>query len=419
MRKLFAIIIVIINIFSLKVYAGERLSLGYIYATETSHIEIVEATRNSVNVVSPTYFDLSAKGRLKINNKIDERFVESMHEKGIKVTPFLSNHWERKRAQAALKNPENLVNDIVEAINKYNFDGINVDLENLELKDKDNLTNFVKLLRESLPKDKTLSVAVAANPENLEYSWLATYDYKNLAEYSDYLVLMAYDEHSYGGSEGTVAGIDFVEKSLQVILKDVSKDKVVLGIPLYGRFWKVGEDVGGEAIIIGQIPKIIKKYKLVTKYDEKAQTPKIKLTIKNNESGPYVNGRYLEEGTYNIYYENENSIRAKLELVNNYDILGTGLWALDNESSEFWDYYKDALNHKEYETEKEIELRKEHEMLVEIIIKQSFDRIHILPQSTENVYDASAEETDKKPNRFYGILLAIVPEKKKKKIKQV
>lgn len=398
MKKLIITGTAILTLFSSVTFAAERLSLGYIYNASKSHSEIIATTNNSINVVSPTCFDLKTNGRLEINDILDEQFIKDMHAQGIKVTPFLSNHWGRKRAQAALKNPMPLIEELVAAINKYNFDGVNVDLENLLPKDKDNLTNFMKFLRKALPREKTLSIAVAANPNKLTSTWIVAYDYKALAEYVDYMVVMTYDEHSYGGGEGPVAGIEFVEKSLQVVLEEVSKDKVVMGIPLYGRFWEQGEDVGGEAIVMGQMPNIINQYKLVPKYDVTTETPHVTLKVKEGQRGPYVNGRYLDAGTYNIWYENENSIKAKLELVNKYDILGAGLWALDNENVEFWNYYKSALNATPYESEEEIKIRKKLEFAYKYIVDDTIELIKLVPEDKVNKIEANKIEFVSKEN---------------------
>lgn len=379
MRKFIIACTIVMSFFTSTVFAAERLSLGYIYSASKSHSEIIEFTNNSINVVSPTCFDMTTNGRLDINGMINQEFIDEMHSKNIKVTPFLSNHWGRKRAQAALKNPYPLIEDLVNAIKEYNLDGVNVDLENLETKDKNALTEFMRLLRDALPTDKTLSIAVAPNPKRLTTTWVAAYDYKALAEYVDYMVVMTYDEHCYGGTEGPVAGINFVRESIEVILEDVSRDKIVMGIPLYGRFWQEGEDVGGEAIVIANVPRIIKKYRLVPRYNLEEQTPFVQLEVYQDEVGPYINGRQLEPGIYNIWYENEKSIKAKLALVNEYNLLGAGLWALDNEAADFWTYYKDALNEIPYESETEIKIRTRMEYVKKYAVEEELLKIETMP----------------------------------------
>lgn len=427
MRKFIIAGTIVISFFTSTVFAAERLSLGYIYSASKSHSEIIEFTNNSINVVSPTCFDITTNGRLDINGMIDQAFIDEMHSKNIKVTPFLSNHWGRKRAQAALRNPYPLIEDLVNAIEKYNLDGVNVDLENLEAKDKNALTEFMRLLRDALPKDKTLSIAVAPNPKKLTTTWVAAYDYKALAEYVDYMVVMTYDEHCYGGAEGPVAGINFVQDSIEAILEEVSRDKIVMGIPLYGRFWQVGEDVGGEAIVIANVPRIIKKYRLVPKYSLEEETPFVELEVYQDEPGPYINGRQLEPGIYNIWYENENSIRAKLALVNEYNLLGTGLWALDNEDADFWTYYKDALNEIPYESEKEIRIRARMEYAKKYAVEEELLRVKEMPpldiqyiEPITLVFEYEVEKEDVEEGNVTKMLVyeVVLPfEKKNKSIK--
>ena len=150
-------------------------------------------------------------------------------------------------------------------------------------------------------------------------------------------------------------------------------------IPLYGRFWQEGEDVGGEAIVIANVPRIIKKYRLVPRYNLEEQTPFVQLEVYQDEVGPYINGRQLEPGIYNIWYENEKSIKAKLALVNEYNLLGAGLWALDNEAADFWTYYKDALNEIPYESETEIKIRTRMEYVKKYAVEEELLKIETMP----------------------------------------
>ena len=336
---LLLISIIVLN-FSTKSEA--RFSMSYLYGNY-DYISLVERTNGALNEVSPSYFDLNADGSLKLN-KVDSNLVNKMHEKGITVVPFLSNHWDRSKGRNALRNADKLVNSIVTAINKYNLDGVNVDLENLTETDRSLYVKLVKKLREKIPSDKVVAVAVAPNPYSWNTGWQGSYDYAELAKYADYLMLMAYDEHYEGGEAGSVASIDFVEKSIKYALKYVDNEKLVLGIPFYGRYWQSGADVGGYGVTNTKIEEIVKNYNSVVTFDKETATVKATVTIKSGDLYPVINGRALKAGKYTFWYENEESISKKLELINKYDLKGCGSWSLGQENADTWEYYANVLN---------------------------------------------------------------------------
>ena len=319
-----------------------RFSMSYLYGNY-DYDELVERTGNSLNEVSPSYFDLHTSGNLKLN-PVDTEFVENMHKKGIKVVPFLSNHWDKETGRNALNNMEKLTTQIAEAIQKYDLDGINVDIENVTEKDKENYVLLVKMLRQKLGANKSISVAVAANPYNWQTGWHGSYDYAALAEYADYLMIMTYDEHYESGPAGAVASIDFVEKSIQYALERVSSEKIVLGIPFFGRYWQNGSSYGGYGVSLTQIESILKNYENVVKYDEKTESVYATITIESWEKKPVINGKTLYAGTYTFWYENEKSISAKLDLVNKYNLKGAGSWSLGQETADTWSYFNNKLN---------------------------------------------------------------------------
>ncbi|AOT69058.1 S-layer homology domain-containing protein [Geosporobacter ferrireducens] len=326
-----------------------KFNMSYLYFGSTNqYISFVDKTKGSLNVVSPSYFDLNEDGSLKLTAKIDSNFIKEMHRRKIKVVPFLSNHWSREVARAALKNRERLAQEIADAVVKYNLDGINADLENITEEDQEDYVDFIKLLRQKLPKEKELSVAVMANPNGRGTGINGGHDYKGLAQHSDYLMVMAYDESYRGGPAGPVASMNFVEKSIQYAVKQVPADKVVLGIPFYGRYWNAAESTGGYGIHLSQIDALLSKYKHVVTFDDKSKSPKATFTIKAEDEKFSVLGRELEPGNYTVWYENEESIKYKLRLVQKYNIKGTGSWSLGQENAQVWNYYHLWLNGRYY-----------------------------------------------------------------------
>lgn len=321
---------------------ASRFNMSYLYGNY-NYANLVSRTGNSLDEVSPSYFDLYSSGNLKLNS-VDTEFVKEMHNRGIKVVPFLSNHWSRETGRNALNNIEALTTQIAEAIQKYQLDGINVDIENVTEADKANYTLLVKTLRQKLGNDKSISVAVAANPYNWQTGWHGSYDYAALAQYADYLMLMTYDEHYEGGTAGPVASIDFVEKSIQYALERVAPEKIVLGIPFFGRYWQNGASYGGYGVSLTKIESLLKQYSNTVTYDEASQSVKATITIASSQIKPTINGKTLYTGTYTFWYENEASISAKLDLVNQYHLKGTGSWSLGQETASTWNYYEEKLN---------------------------------------------------------------------------
>ncbi len=324
-------------------------SLTFLYAGNTvSYMKIIDVTNNSLKTVCPDYFDIDSNGNLLItpSNKIDQEFINKMHSRGIRVTPFISNHWDRPLGVAGLNNREALSTQVVDMINKYNLDGINIDIENVNEQQRKAYTDFTRLIREKLPKDKLVTVSVAANPKGWNTGWHGSYDYKALSDYSDYLMIMTYDESYYGGPAGPISSSSFFVNSIKYALNQgVPKEKIVTGIPFFGRYWKEGEAVGGVGITANDIEFLMKNYESVKNYNEATESANVKVVIKPGEPEPKIwGGRVLKAGTYDIWYDDLQAVKYKLGEINRYGVQGAGSWALGQENTEVWRFYVDSLN---------------------------------------------------------------------------
>ncbi|CAM5215746.1 Spore germination protein YaaH OS=Ureibacillus acetophenoni OX=614649 GN=SAMN05877842_106169 PE=4 SV=1 [Ureibacillus acetophenoni] len=331
-----------------------NFNMSYLYFGNTqSYISQIDKAQGNLNLVSPSYFDINADGSLKITGQFDSNFVNAMHSRGIKVVPFLSNHWDRTNGRAALANREQLSSQIADFIVKNNLDGVQVDIENTTEVDRDAYTDLVRLLREKLPEGKEVSVAVAANPYGWTKGWHGTYDYKELAKYAGYLMIMAYDESYEGSPEGPVASLPFVEKSVQYALNQgVPSEKIVLGVPFYGRLWKVGGTTAESGLGISnkRVDELLAKYGGTIVYDQKSQSPMATFTIPAGDTTTKIAGKTLTAGTYHIWYENDASLEAKFDLLHKYNLKGTGSWSLGQEDPDIWKSYNSWTQHEDIES---------------------------------------------------------------------
>lgn len=326
-----------------------KFNMSYIYfGTVSSYTSLVDRTQGSLDEIAPNYFNLDTDGKLvltgTLKTTVKNGFVKDMHNRGVRVVPYLTNDWDRQTGVNALYNRAALAADIARAVKDYNLDGVNVDLENLTPSERAAYVDFVRLLRQLLP-DKIIAVAVAANPNGYNTGWQGSYDYAGLSEYCDYLMVMAYDEHWYGSQPGPVSGMSFVEKSVKYTLSKAPKEKIVLGLPFYGRIWSdEGGYPQGYGVSNAKVEQLLAAYSGAVTVDAGAMSARATIIINQKDVRPLVGSQLLEPGRYTIWYDNEQTLKEKLRLVDKYGLKGAGTWSLGQETAGTWDYYRLWLN---------------------------------------------------------------------------
>jgi spore germination protein YaaH len=113
------------------------------------------------------------------------------------------------------------------------FDGVQIDFESVSRDDAEFFFDFLRELKARLPEGKTLSVAVPARTT----STADAYDYTRISPIADRLIIMAYDEHWSTSSPGPVASLPWCSRVVDFAKSAVGTDKIVMGLPLYGRAW--------------------------------------------------------------------------------------------------------------------------------------------------------------------------------------
>lgn len=324
--------------------ATPKYSMAYLYSGTTSQqISYINRTNGALNTVSPTYFDINIDGTLKFNT-VSTDLVNHAHSQGMKVVPFLSNHWNAESGINALLNRENLSTEIANMIEQYNLDGVNVDIEAVNHNYQSEFTDFVAKLRSKIPANKEVSVAVAANPNGWTTGWHGLYDYTGIAQHADYLMVMAYDESWQGSTPGPVASGNFVERSITYALSKTTPDKIVIGMPFYGRLWSADNNFNGNGIKLDLVDDFITTFGGTSVYDTATQSVRGTFTVTSSSPVRTLNGKTLIPGTYTVWYENADSIQYKLSLINKYNLKGSGAWALGQEPSSIWQNFSTWLN---------------------------------------------------------------------------
>ncbi|MFM9280404.1 glycosyl hydrolase family 18 protein [Paenibacillus jiagnxiensis] len=288
-----------------------------------------------VNVVSPTWFSIaSAEG--EIEDKADPKYVLWAHHRGMEVWGLLSNGFDPDLTSGALSTYERRMGIIKKTIalaKQYDLDGINIDFENVYTKDGANVTQFMRELK-PLARANDLILSIDVTPKSDSELWSVFLDRASLGKITDYMMVMAYDEHWASSPEaGSVASLPWTEASVRRIIDEdgVPPEKLVLGIPLYTRVWseekKDGETkVSSKAIGMESAAEIVKEQKLKPEFLEKEQQH-------------YV--EYKENGVLKkIWLEDKSSLKARVKLAQSLQLGGIGVWNRSFASDDAWDVLK-------------------------------------------------------------------------------
>lgn len=297
-------------------------------------------TMDGVNVVSPSFFSLErgSNGEIYDNTKDDgAEYIEWAHNNNYQVWAMFSNNSLKDTTSQILNDyekRETMIENLMDLVEEYNLDGVNVDFENMNESDKDVYSRFLIELAPRLKKiGKILSVDVTA-PDGSE-TWSLCFDRNTIANVADYIVFMAYDQYGTNSNKaGTTAGYNWVEANVKKFLgqEDVDPEKIILGIPLYMRLWEEEED--GTA-----------KPEVVNMKDMFDVLPENQVATWDEELKQYY-VEYEEDGkTYKMWVENEKSVGEKINLANQYNLAGIAFWEKDRETNdEFWTFVKEQLN---------------------------------------------------------------------------
>ena len=313
-----------------------KVSLVWDYYSQYVTAPVRDGTIEGINVISPSFYEVTASGDIDSNIGIDgEAYIEWAHANEYKVWPMLSNSelGDLDAVSKILSKFETrayLIENIIKELINAGVDGINVDFENMYMEDKDNYSRFLIELAPRLHElGLTLSVDVTA-PDGSE-TWSLCFDRNIIGKVADYIIYMGYDQNGVSSTEaGTVAGADWVELNIKKFLgqEGVENNKLILAMPFYTRLWKETDGTLTSSVVNMRsvtIPEGVEK------------------TWDENTKQYYIEYE-RDEATYKMWIEDEESLKAKLDLVNQYDLAGAAYWSKDRESNTVWNIINEKLN---------------------------------------------------------------------------
>jgi spore germination protein YaaH len=323
--------------------AKQPQALFYLMETPKSEASF-EAHIDKIGMLVPTWHGVDKNGL--VSGAPNPYVLKLAKSAKLPVMPIIS--LTEKVALHALFTNETakaaMIDSMIQQAKLNGYVGFQFDMENIDWRDKDNFTALVKQTAEALHKQGLiLTVAVCPNAPGYagrggfskwmwEY-WRGGYDVAALGKYSDGISLMTYDQHTRWTAPGPVGGMPWTMKQLTYALQYVPKDKISLGIPLYGYHWyaesPVKPDGTEEANIKGDYIDGDESIPMIKQYDIQVQWDPV-----DQESWFWF---YRDDMREWVFMPDAHSFKARYDVVKQYGLEGFSSWVLGSEDPKVWD----------------------------------------------------------------------------------
>lgn len=322
-------------------HAQRTEALWYATGSEQS-TQAFLAHADKISIVSPQVFAFDSLGN--ISGQIDPRVVATAREHHVQVVPLVMNpgfnqalmHHILVTADAR----RHAVESLVSLCRDNQFDGIQFDIENVHVSDKDSLTAFMSDAAMALHAVKC-SVSAAVVPRMSDDrgptsyhqwifdNWRGAYDYAALADALDFISYMTYAQHTGGSTPGPVAGYTWMEDCLKFALGEgVPPSKISLGIPAYSDYWfpvyndTTGARMRGRDVSYARVNELVTQFGLSPAWDDREKS---------------FSAAWSNAGVYeHLWIEDARAFAAKQALVKKYKLRGYSVWLLGMEDPRLW-----------------------------------------------------------------------------------
>ena len=360
------------------------------YWRDSEAIKDAKKHLGSIDAVYPFAFTVTTKGELRdqagLTDKEWKDFIKLAQKKKVEVIPTImwSDGASIHTVLSATSTRTAHIKEITAMVKKGKFDGVDIDYEGKKSETINYFSQFLKELDTALGEKSLLCTIEARTPPASLYKEVPAVinyanDYKAIAQYCDQVEIMAYDqqradiklnEERSGKPYMPVADAEWVEKVIQQTLKDIPKEKIVIGVSSYGHhyavtvapnwyrdYWKLG------AMNVPSLLDVAKENKVTPTRNSAGEMsfsylPKgsshVKLTSslkipKNTPKGDIVAARALayanktgKEVVFNIgWYSDAEAMKQKIDLAKKYGLKGVAFFKIDGEEDQkVWKYLK-------------------------------------------------------------------------------
>ncbi|HJP94874.1 MAG TPA: glycosyltransferase [Pyrinomonadaceae bacterium] len=210
---------------------------------------------------------------------------------------------------------QTLISSLTAFVQDNKFAGLCVDFEEPPTSSQPNLLTFMQELHTTFAaKGLLVTQAVPFN----EIDW----NYKAYSAASDYLIVMAYDQHWTGSDAGPVSGQDWFEQNLIRRMHDLDPAKTIIALGNYGYNWSDADN---------NVDEITFQEALITARESDAVP-----TFDPASRNPYFEYDEEDQSHHKVWFLDAVTAYNQIRAASGYKPAGFGIWRLGSEDPSVW-----------------------------------------------------------------------------------
>jgi len=275
-------------------------------------------TNTQLKSISPVWFKLTPDAYLTTNTQLRQEEITGIAlDKKFLLIPSITNNLDPDRVIKLLTSEErktNFIQSIGDIVALDMYAGVDLDFEMIEEKQKINFSLLIADVSQAVhKKGKLLAVTVHAKTGENDWQGSLGQDWDQIALYADEIRIMAYDYHNSQTPPGSISPITYIAKVVDFALNNIPKEKITIGLPLYGYDWTEGSVVPIRHIDISAAG-ILDKETYSKHYSDTA-------------SG----------NSHEVWFEDRETLEQKIKLVRSRGLTKFYFWRLGGEDSKIWE----------------------------------------------------------------------------------
>jgi cellulose synthase/poly-beta-1,6-N-acetylglucosamine synthase-like glycosyltransferase/peptidoglycan/xylan/chitin deacetylase (PgdA/CDA1 family)/spore germination protein YaaH len=312
---------------------GKPVSVGFYVNWDDSSLTSLKGNISQIDWLVPEWIRLSGDENNPLVLDIDKSAMDLIHDKkpDMPVMPLVQNYknekWNTEILVKAISDEEprqKLIASLLNVVAENHFGGLTIDIEEVPASSQTDLFIFVSELHQQL-QARNLVLAQAVPFDNSDWNYPA------FASITDYLMLMAYDEHWEEGEAGPIAGQDWFEATLKKRMQELSPSKTIVCIGNYGYNWS---DDGSPT----ENPSF--QASLVTAKESLDEPSDIKFDPVSKN--PYYSYDEDDGSKHKVWFLDAVTAYNQIKDSQNYNVAGFALWRLGSEDPSLWKFFGDG-----------------------------------------------------------------------------